>query len=93
MTGMALIDPGDEVLIEVDWNDFLPSGIGLAGDVVHAVPLPLVKISEVTDTIQALSQVKVRGAQHGALYMIEAQATLTNTEIVNRQFPVRCFNG
>lgn len=93
MTGIALIDPGDEFLIEVDWNNILIPGIALAGDVIHTVPSPLVKVSEVTEAASGLSQVKVRGAQHGALYMIEAQATLTNTEIVNRQFPVRCFNG
>lgn len=90
---VALIDPGDEALITLDWNDFLSSGITLAGSVVHTTPAPLQKLSDVTDTMLSLSQIKVRGAVHGGIYMIEAQATLSNGEIINRQFPVRGWNS
>lgn len=63
------------------------------GTVTHTVPSPLTKVSEATNAGLAQSQVKVSGAVHGGLYMIEGQTTLSNGDVINRQFPLRCFNG
>ncbi len=90
---LALIDPDDVVSLTIgNWADVLPATVTL-GTVTHTVPAPLTKVSESTDTGAATSTVRVSGALHGGLYLIEAQSTLSNGEVVNRQFPVRCFNG
>lgn len=88
---IAIIDPQDEALITVPWTDAIGS-LGL-GPVTHTVPTPLTKMSESTDAESKTSQVKVSGAKHGGLYMIEVESTLSNGERINRQFPVRCFNS
>lgn len=91
MTEIVLTDPGDNVVIVLDWSDaVLP---GTLNTVVHSVPAPLVKTGESVDVQGPSSSVRVRGMQHGGLYMIEGEATLSTGEILNRQFPVRCFNG
>ncbi len=92
MTEIVVIDPGDQTLLSITWDD-LPAGVTLAGSVEHTVPSPLTRMAQATDTVAGTSQVKVSGAVHGGLYMIEGQATLSNGESINRQFPVRCFNG
>ena len=89
---IPLLDPGDSVLLTVDWADALVPGVTLSS-VVHTPPAPLTKGIETTNTGTGQSQVRVSGAVHGALYMIEAAATLSNGEIVNRQFPVRGWNS
>lgn len=88
---IPLIDPDDVVLFRLEWSD-LPSGVTI-GAVTHAVPSPLTKVEETTVSASAYSDVKVSGAKHGGLYMIEGQTTLSNGEVLNRQFPLRCFNG
>lgn len=93
MTTIVVLDPSDEAIVPIDWTDSLPSTVTLTGTVEHTVPTPLVRISQGTDALNNLSQLKVRGMVHGGLYMIEAQATLSNGEIINRQFPVRGWNS
>jgi len=88
---IALLDPSDQAILTIDWSDAI--GAIALGTVVHAVVAPLVKLSESTDVNAKTSQVKVSGAVHGGTYMIEGQSTLGNGEVLNRQFPVRCFNG
>ncbi len=92
MTAIVLADPGDSMIITIDWSDVLATGVTL-DTVVHTVPSPLVRVSQSTDTGTGQSQVRISGALHGAIYMIEAEATLSNTEVVNRQFPVRGWNS
>ncbi len=89
---IVLLDPSDSAIITVDWSDALASGITLSS-VTHTVPSPLTKVSESTNTSTGQSQVRVSGAVHGSMYMIEAQATLSNTEVINRQFPARGWNS
>lgn len=88
---IALCDPSDSAIFTIDWSDVVGS-VSL-GTVNHSVPAPLTKISESTDIPGKSSQVKVSGAVHGGLYMIEGESTLSNGETINRQFPLRCFNG
>lgn len=90
---IAIIDPQDEALIPCDWSDIVTGVLSISGDATHFVPDGLIKLSEATDVANNMSFVKVKGAQHGMKYDIEAQATLNNGEILNRNFPVRCFNG
>jgi hypothetical protein len=91
---IILLDPSDQALITINWaEEALPQGVTLQGNVVHTVPSPLTKVSEATNNGAGTSQVKVSGAVHGGVYMIEAQATLSNGEVINRQFPARGFNS
>jgi hypothetical protein len=92
MSNVLLFDPSDNATVEISWADVLPAGITLSS-VTHAVPSPLVKGAESTDAPNSRSFVKVSGAVHGAVYMIEGQATLSNGDVINRQWPVRGFNS
>lgn len=93
MTSIALIDPGDSVIFEIDWSDVLPDGDSL-DTVTHTLPAGLTKVSESTDALNQRSLVRISGALHGQLYQIEGAAVLASSgETINRQFPLRCFNG
>jgi hypothetical protein len=92
MTNIVLFDPSDSAVITFNWTDVVVSPITLVS-AVHTVPAPMVKVSESTDVPNSLSQVKVSGAVHGGVCLIEGQATLSNGDVVNRQFPVRGFNA
>ena len=87
---VLLVDPGDSIVLEMDWSDSLADGVTISG-VTHSVPLPLTKVSESDDSPSSF--VRVSGAVHGQTYLIEASATLSTGETLNRQFPLRCFNG
>ncbi len=96
MASIVLFDPGDVASVQLDWSDALDVNATLQG-VSHTLPAPLVKVGEAfNDTV---SSVGIRGATHGALYMVEAQATLSTTnpdgtpQILNRQFPIRGWNS
>lgn len=88
---VLIIDPGDSDVYAFDWTDVL--GGATLSAVVHSVPSPLSILSETTDGANKRSLVKITGAVHGQTYLIEGSATLSSGEIVNRQFPLRCFNG
>jgi len=89
---IVLLDPGDQGLIDIDWADVLLGATTLSS-VLHTVPSPLTKLNEATNAGTGHSQVKVSGALHGAIYMIEAAATLANGETINRQIPARGWNS
>lgn len=88
---IPLIDPSDVAVFRLAWSD-LPTSTTI-GTVTHSVPSPLTKVSETTNSGESWSEVKVSGAVHGGVYQIEGQTTLSNGEVLNRNFPVRCFNG
>lgn len=90
MSNVVLFNPADNAFVTFDWSDVLPAGITLTS-VAHTVPAPLAKANEATNTPR--SQVKVRGAVHGAIYQIAASATLSNGENINRVFPIRAINS
>ena len=93
MPDVLLIDPSDNVLVTFEWAD-LPDGVTLS-TVLHSVPSPLVKGTESTNAGAGTSTVKVGAgtAVHGQRYMVEAQATLSNGETLNRQVPVLVWNA
>lgn len=88
---IPLIDPGDTASFTIDWSDALGSAV--LGTVTHVVPAPLAKVDESTDASSKQSTVRVTGAVHGGMYQIEGSTTLNTGEVLNRQFPLRCFNG
>lgn len=90
MSNIVLFNPGDAALITLDWSDVLPAGVTLSS-VVHTLPAPLTKLGESTSSPQ--SQVKASGGVHAAMYQIAGAATLSNTEVINRVFPVRFMNS
>lgn len=93
MIAIPLIDPGDSAIFEIDWTDILPTGDSL-DTVTHTLPDGLTKVSESTDGENHRSLVRITGAVHGQMYLIEGAAVLASSgETINRQFPLRCFNG
>lgn len=86
---VAIADPADDATFVLTWND-LPAGLSLS-TVVHTVPTPLSKGTE--SNTATTSSVEISGGVHGAMYLIQAQAVLSNGDTINRQFPVRIFNG
>lgn len=92
MTNIVLANSTDQIVITFNYSNELAPGITVTA-VTHAVPSPMTKISESTDTVNALSQVKVSGAVHGQTVPISGQATLSNGEVINRVFPVRGWNS
>lgn len=93
MTDVVLLDPSDNALVTFEWAG-LPDGVTLSS-VVHTVPSPLVKGTESTNAGAGTSTVKVGAgtAAHGQRYMVEAQATLSNGETLNRQVPLLVWNA
>jgi hypothetical protein len=87
---IALFDPSDDAYMSFDWSDSLGSGVTVSS-VTHSVQLPLVKGAE--DSTSTTSAVKLSGAVHGGLYLVSAEATLSNGEVINRQFPIRGWNS
>lgn len=91
-SNVVIIDPADSAIVTFDWSDVLGDSLALVS-VTHTVPSPLTKAAESTDIPNKASGVKVSGAAHGGLYQVEAQATLSNGESINRQATVRGFNA
>lgn len=91
MTQIALVDPGDNASITIDWSD----GIGTAAlaSVAHSLPSGLTLVSQSTDTEAGTSAFRFTGWQHGQTYSVECVATLDTGEVLNRNLTVRCFNG
>ena len=87
---ILLFDPSDDAIVTFNWADVLPSGVTVSS-VTHTVDSPLVKGAESNTT--TTSSVKVSGALHGGLYMVTGSATLSNGEVINRQFPIRGWNS
>jgi hypothetical protein len=90
MSNVVLFNPSDNAFVTFDWSDVLPSGVTLSS-VAYTLPAPL---SGVPGPISGtLSQIKLTGAVHGDIYQIAGAATLSNTENINRVFPVRAINS
>lgn len=87
---IPLIGPDATTVFTPSWADELPVGVTLSS-VVHTLPSPLIKGGE--SSTAATSSVRIGGARHGNTYLIQCAATLSNGETINRQFPLRCFNG
>lgn len=49
--------------------------------------------SQADDLANARSTIFVSGQSHGATYLLQAKATLSNTEIIVKDITLRGFNG
>ena len=82
------LDPGDAASVSIEWTDL---GAATVSSVAYTA------ISGVTMTPQgvsgSVSTVRLSGLVHGRTYQLEASATLSTGEVLNRNVPVRCFNG
>ena len=87
---MILADPSDVVVVTFDWSPSLPDTVTV-DSATHSVDSPMAKVDE--GLVGAVSFVKVSGALHGHIHMVTAQATLSNGETINRQFPIRGWNS
>lgn len=87
---MILCDPGDSIIVTFDWSGDLASGVTVSS-ATHSVDSPMSKVTESATT--TTSAVKVTGAVHGGMCMVTGIATLSNGEVVNRQYPIRGWNS
>jgi hypothetical protein len=82
------LDPSDSANVAITW-----SGLGAA--TISSVAYTA--IPGVTLTPQgvngSVSTVRVSGLVHGRTYQLEATATLSTGETLNRNVPIRAFNG
>lgn len=85
---MITLDPADAANVSINWTD-----LGSA----TLVSVAYTAIPGVTLTSQgvagATSTVRVSGLVHGRTYQLEATATLSTGETLNRNIPIRAFNG
>lgn len=82
------LDPGDSANVSITWTDL---GAATVSSVAYT------PIAGVTLTPQGIagnvSTVRMSGLVHGQIYALEAAATLSTGEVLNRNISVRCFNG
>lgn len=82
------LDSADSANVSINWTDL--GGASLSS-VTYA------GIAGLTLTPQGISgstsTVRMAGMVHGQIYALEAAATLSTGEILNRNVSVRCFNG
>jgi hypothetical protein len=88
---VELKEPAALLLYEFDWTDQFPTD-GALVSVVHSAPAPLFIAAELTDTDTGHSLVEIGGGEHGGLYVVSAQATLTTGELIMGQFTMRVLN-
>lgn len=89
-----LIDPDTAIDVPFDWSDSLGAGITLSS-AVHTVPTGLTKGTEVVDTVNGLSKVRVTVTANAPpqLYIVEAKGTLSSGEVIVKRGPVRVMAG
>lgn len=82
------LDSSDSANVSIEWTDL---GNASVASVAYTA------IAGVTMTPQGIngtvSTVRLSGLVHGRTYQLEASATLSTGEVLNRNVPVRCFNG
>jgi hypothetical protein len=87
---VLLHNPLDSGNYTAEWEDAVPSG-GSIASVVHTVPDGLTKVSEGVDG--TTSTVRISGGVHGRTYMVQAAATMSTGEVINRPLVLTVFNG
>lgn len=85
---MIVLDPSDVVNVTVTWEN-LGSATILSVSYTAPVGLTVTSMGNTTTT----SSFRVSGLAHGLTCQIEAQATLNSGETLNRNIPIRGFNG
>ena len=92
---MILVDPNDVAVIVFEWEDAIPatSPLTTLTSVAHDISLPMSVDTETTDVTAKTSQAKVSGGIHGGTYLLSAEATLSNGEIISRSTTLRCIDA
>lgn len=85
---MIVLDPSDTVNVTVTWDNL---GTATILSVTYSAPVGLA-VTNMGNTTTT-STFRVSGLVHGLTYQIEAQASLSSGETLNRNIPVRGFNG
>lgn len=82
------LDPGDSANVSINWTDL---GNATLASVAYT---PITGLTLTPQGINgSVSTVRMTGLVHGQIYALEAQATLSTGEVLNRNVSVRCFNG
>lgn len=85
---VIVFDPGDSANISITWDNLGP------GAVVSVAYTPITGLTITPQSVIAnVSTVRISGLKHGLTYQLEAIATLNTGEILNRNIPLRGFNG
>jgi hypothetical protein len=85
---VIVLDPGDSANISIQWQNL---GVGSVSSVSYA-PITGLTITP-QSVINNVSTVRLSGLKNGATYQLEASATLNTGEVLNRNIPIRGFNG
>lgn len=85
---MIVLDPSDIVNVTVTWENL---GTATILSVTYSAPVGLT-VTNMGNTTTT-STFRVSGLVHGLTYQVEAQASLSSGETLNRNIPVRGFNG
>jgi hypothetical protein len=85
---MIILDPADTANASIEWSD-----LGNA-TIVSVAYTPIAGVTLTPQGINgAVSTVRVSGMVHGRTYQIEATATLSTGETLNRNIAIMAFNG
>jgi hypothetical protein len=85
---MINLDPNDSANVSITWTDL--GNATLASVAYTAIPGVTLTPQGVNGSV---STVRVSGLVHGRTYQLEATATLSTGETLNRNVPIRAFNG
>lgn len=85
---MIVLDAADSANVSIEWTDL---GSATLSGVTYT---PIAGLTMTPQGVSGnVSTVRLAGLVHGRTYQLEASATLSTGEILNRNVPVRCFNG
>lgn len=85
---VIVLDPGDSANISIQWTNL---GVGTVNSVAYT-PITGLTITP-QSVINNVSTVRISGLKNGLTYQLEAAATLNTGEVLNRNIPIRGFNG
>lgn len=85
---MIVLDPSDVVNVTITWENL---GVATIASVAYTAPAGLTVTGQ--GNTSTTSSFRISGMAHGLTYQVEAQATLSSGETLNRNVPIRAFNG
>lgn len=85
---IILLDPSDSANVTITWDDL---GTATLSSVTYTAPAGITITPGVVASPN--STFRITGMVHGRTYQVEAQATLSTGEVLNRNLPIRAFNG
>lgn len=85
---MIVLDPSDVVNVTITWENL---GVATIASVAYTAPAGLTVTGQ--GNTSTTSAFRISGMAHGLTYQVEAQATLSSGETLNRNVPIRAFNG